>query len=159
LSYSIHDDRSLDKGRSMDDDIQLYNPSTSDNGGSSNKKKINSRKIVLSSLIGLVMMQQQPSFGVTDKAGLSSSALEQSVVKLETATNRAGLIDKLSMPLWNSMVMVCLGASIKINSPSTLIYISPFCTTCADTIQALADVFEAAGSKTLLARTKFKYVR
>jgi hypothetical protein len=27
-----------------------------------------------------------------------------------------------------------------------------------DTLQGLADVFEAAGSRTLLARTKYKYV-
>lgn len=84
------------------DDIHHCNPSTTcSHDLSSSDEKLSgrtttARTIVLSSIIGLFMMQQtqQPSFGVADRAaGLPSSALEQSVVKLEAASTRAGVTD------------------------------------------------------------------
>ena len=110
LSCFIHDDTTTSSCSSIVDreegvignmDIDQCDPSTiacSDHDLSSNSNEKLSgrtiaRTIVLSSLIGLFMMQQtqQPSFGVADRAsGLSSSALEQSVVKLETSSTRAG---------------------------------------------------------------------
>lgn len=106
--YISHDDAtscsSIDRGRIIiEGDIHKCDPSTtcSDHDLNSSDEKLSgrtttARTIILSSLIGLLMMQQtqQPSFGVADKAaGLPSSALEQSVVKLETASTRAGVTD------------------------------------------------------------------
>lgn len=106
--FICHDDTtscsSIDReGIIIEGDIHQCDPSTtcSDHDLSSSDEKLSgrtttARTIVLSSIIGLFMMQQiqQPSFGVADRAaGLPSSALEQSVVKLETASTRAGVTD------------------------------------------------------------------
>lgn len=106
--FICHDDTtscsSVDReGIIIEGDIHQCDPSStcSDHDLSSSDEKLSgrtttARTIVLSSIIGLFMMQQtqQPSFGVADRAaGLPSSALEQSVVKLETASTRAGVTD------------------------------------------------------------------